>query len=57
MTTKQLKRQIREVEYAIKAFKTRIDSMDYPTTIKDEMHLQDLISVKRELMLIKEQMQ
>jgi hypothetical protein len=57
MTPKQLKRQIRDVEYAIKAFRTRIESMDVPTTPRDEMHLQNLLSTKQELMLLKEQMQ
>jgi len=55
MTPKQLKRQIKDVEFAIKAFKTRIESMDVPTTIQDEMHLQNLISTRQELIQIKEQ--
>ena len=57
MTPKQIKRQIRDVDYAIKAFKTRIESMDAPTTPRDEMHLQNLLSTKQELLLLKEQMQ
>lgn len=57
MTPKQIKRQIRDVDYAIKAFKTRIESMDVPTTPRDEMHLQNLLSTKQELILLKEQMQ
>ena len=55
MTPKQLKRQIKDVEFAIKAFKTRIENMDVPTTIQDEMHLQNLISTRQELIQIKEQ--
>jgi len=57
MTPKQIKKQIRDVDYAIKAFKARIESMDVPTTPRDEMHLQNLLSTKQELMLLKEQMQ
>jgi hypothetical protein len=56
MTPKQLKKQIRDVEFAIKAFKTKIESVNEPTTLKDDMHLQNLISTKHELISLKEEL-
>ena len=56
MTPKQPKKQIRDVEFAIKAFKTKIESVNEPTTLKDEMHLQNLISTKHELISLKEEL-
>ena len=56
MTPKQLKKQIRDVEFAIKAFKTKIESVDVPTSMKEEIHLQNLMSIRAELLEAQKQL-